>query len=142
MFLHVGSREGELLSDAILRHLGFEEEVGKLIPPKSGPPAAADSTAHNELGGDRGARLLDLETDAYQFAENLETAQIMWRRYPDLVESEDFPEPFLSAHRRNSSEADPHTTHISVWDDKLVKAGILPKPRRIRLNKAAIPQDD
>jgi hypothetical protein len=48
MFLHVHSREGELLSDAILRHLGLEEEGGAPILPKSSPPGAADSTASNQ----------------------------------------------------------------------------------------------
>jgi hypothetical protein len=90
MYLHVCSREGELLSDTILRHLGFEKEGGELIVPKSNPPEASDNTVGHQLGS-REERLRDSEMGTYEFAENLETAQILWRRYPDLVESEEFP---------------------------------------------------
>jgi hypothetical protein len=124
---------GNNIVDVILHQLGLRDAPPESQPRRAGPSESDPSD--NEL---RAARLRDLEMGTYEFAENLETAQVMWRRYPDLVESEDFPEPFLSAYRRNSGKGDPHSRYISVWDDKLVEAGILPQPRRMRFNKARL----
>jgi hypothetical protein len=129
MFLHVSPGDDELLSDRILRHLGFEQEGGKSIPPQSEPAEAPDD-AYHQLGS-RDERLRDIELGLDDFAENLETAQILWRRYPDLVEAEEFPEPFFSAMRRNR-RTPPH--HVDIDDSKLVEGGILPKPRSMRFN--------
>jgi hypothetical protein len=124
---------GNNIVDVILHQLGMRDAPTEALPPQVG--ASESDLPETEL---RAARLRDLKLGTYEFAEHLETAQVMWRRYPDLVESEDFPEPFLSAYRRNSGKGDPHSRYISVWDDKLVEAGVLPKPRRMRFNKARL----
>lgn len=63
------------------------------------------------------------------FALTLEIAQILWRRYPQLVEAESLEEPFLSAFRSWHND-EPYRNSSILGEDELVKAGILPKPRR------------
>ena len=41
-------------------------------------------------------RLMEIERAG--FAENLDTARGMWRKYRELVEAPDFPEPFRAAY--------------------------------------------
>ncbi len=134
MFLHVSTRDTELLSDRILRHLGIEAEADKSTPLESEAPEEPDTAASHNLGN-REDRLQDMRSGLYEFAEHLETAMILWRRYPELVESEEFPEPFLSAMRRNR---EPAPFEVDIEDSELVAAGILPKPRRIRFNRVAL----
>jgi hypothetical protein len=38
-----------------------------------------------------------IQTELSDFADQLDTARVMWRKYRELVEAPDFPEPFRAA---------------------------------------------
>jgi hypothetical protein len=64
-----------------------------------------------------------LQDHMENFAQHLDTARILWRRYPTLVEAPEYPEPFLEALRREGKGTDPGT--VSLCDEPLVERGIL-----------------
>jgi hypothetical protein len=62
-----------------------------------------------------------------QFSDSLNDARVLWRRYPHLVESEEFPEPFLSEYRRYAEQeglGEPDETRL-CGERELVEAGFL-----------------
>jgi len=62
-----------------------------------------------------------------EFAEHLDTARMLWRRYPELVEASEFPERFLPSLRECGYE--PGGCELA-GEDILLAQGILPTRAR------------
>ena len=73
---------------------------------RSGFSAESDSTA-SALG---------------EFSQHLDTARMLWQRYPELVQASEFPEPFLTSLRESGDE--PGATQLA-GEDVLQEQGIL-----------------
>jgi hypothetical protein len=65
----------------------------------------------------------DIGLSIAEFANNLETAQILYRRYPELVKSRKMPKVVREALRNRTGGPDQE-----LWDRILVEKGILPEP--------------
>jgi len=62
-----------------------------------------------------------------EFAEHLDTARMLWRRYPELVEASEFPERFLPSLRERGYA--PGGCELA-GEDILLAQGILPTRAR------------
>jgi hypothetical protein len=61
-----------------------------------------------------------------EFAEHLDTARMLWQRYPELVQASEFPEPFLTSLRECGHE--PGACELT-GEDVLQEQGILNRPK-------------
>ncbi len=114
-------------------------ESRKRLPLKTAAPSQhrSDLKTGSSDQSNRDAAAQEMESGLRQFASSIEFAQILWRKYPQLVEADGLEEPLLSAFRREHQE-EPYYHRDVIGEEELVAAGILPKPKRIRFNRAAI----
>ncbi|MBV9762093.1 MAG: hypothetical protein JO340_16130 [Acidobacteriaceae bacterium] len=134
--------ERHLLADAFRIANGnggnIADVLVKLLSTREAAPDAGQTAAEADEREESEEDTLHVpDLPLYEFAHNLQTARVIWQRYPDLVEAEEFPEPFRSAFLRDQGE-EPHARHINVWDAQLVETGVLPAPQRMRFNRTAV----
>jgi hypothetical protein len=73
-----------------------------------------------------------VHTEMFRFADQIETARSYWRRYPELIEAPEFPEPFRS-HYVEEYDCEPSdnwsNSDVDVLDPNL-RENLRPKARR------------
>jgi hypothetical protein len=79
------------------------------------PPPACEPTAKEMLQAIKDTR----ERYFSRLADNLAVARIIWRDAPQMVEAEDFPQPYLTAFRRwNKGE---HPEENIGWENSALQ---------------------
>jgi hypothetical protein len=100
------------------------KETEKTAPVKNGKGKTKTTNVDQETASEWAA--FRRSQGPQRFCGSLDVARIIWRKYRDLVEGDEFPEPFLSAYKDLYPDIEPGVDLGNIdGEEELLEAGIL-----------------